>query len=383
MKPAETLALAKDLKRPAAERAALFRQVAEDPKAKAGERVEALIRGLELEARSHVGPLPPELLQRAHEAIDALSARGKDKLWPLMHTFLDRLQEEDQEEEAVALFFAWIPLERSKGLRPKRAGRLLARFFLHPRVQELAYPRTPRWMRGQPLLGTTLPVRRIGSPYGIRKQANSAKLGGLPGLADPADWPRDPQGRPMQHLAQLASVHVRGPGWPVPPSGLYQFFASQQAIEDLGGPCAVRFQPSLREYAPVDHIQDELLEAFGALAVRHPSCYHDHEDVQAMGPYDHRFDALVAATDKQKAEWDALSSQHGELNQIGGHARFRPGGDPRAGQAGLDMLLLQLSSDPRYGMSWGGGEGRVWFFGDSEAVRRGDLSGVRFLGDAG
>ncbi|MFT5357803.1 MAG: hypothetical protein ACI9KE_005040, partial [Polyangiales bacterium] len=84
---------------------------------------------------------------------------------------------------------------------------------------------------------------------------------------------------------------------------------------------------------------------------------------------------------RAKLSWHKKSFYTPSLSQLGGYPYFtqedtrRPTDVPNT-----DVMLLQLDSDPAFGMQWGD-NGLVHFFISSADLEVGDFSRVRFSGD--
>lgn len=250
----------------------------------------------------------------------------------------------------------------------------------------------------------------------------SSRMGGWPDLPSGTHWPRW-QGRPMAFLAQidLAEVHALEPHLRLPSSGLLSFFVgcSEQTFEHkrrqhylidemigtsthvpgwcvLHHPDVTALQRQSLQQAPLPQLfepcsivwvrgamvlPDEHTAVYPGLvqAMTHTQCDDYNELIGLLQPDEDApvqdqllgYPRLIQGTPPELM--CELSTRGQDPWKIPDHA------DPdHAGvyqSAAEWALLLQLTSNPHAGFNWGDG-GHFYFYGNREAMQRGDFSSV-------
>ncbi|RDZ27857.1 YwqG family protein [Lysobacter silvisoli] len=235
-------------------------------------------------------------------------------------------------------------------------------------------------------------------------ELKASKLGGRAYWAAGRDWPRDPDGHPLQLLAQIDLAQARLPGYPQ--QGLLQFFISgrgdyyganfddpqRDGMNALAQPRSFRVVHWPDASAPAVAPPDGASQA-GQLpfepgsprrmrfsAARESIGANDARLPQVLGrPLDELAAAYAARHPGQRAE--ALSDAAYEAlarggHKLGGHPDFTQS-DPREAED-RHVLLLQLDSDDT--LMWGD-SGIANFFIDPDDLERGEFDRVAYHWD--
>jgi hypothetical protein len=160
------------------------------------------------------------------------------------------------------------------------------------------------------------------------------------------------------------------------------FFVSDEAARCLRGECRVLHSSGIHNVGSKP-VQAEVEKLFGGHLVTTPGTFHLHSALQPMSGCDYRFDQVAPGTDaKTKKKWTDKHSPLPVKNQVGGYPYFTQDEDQRRAtdDPETDVLLLQIDSDPQFGLSWGD-NGIVQFFVPAADLAKGDFTRVRFLGD--
>ncbi len=378
----DTLAKAGETSRPSAERAALYRSVMEHAKAKKAIRADAGVKGLVLEfelARESEGD---DLIPRTLEVLGLLKKKDRDAAWKLCYPAFPYVERLGLRDDAVALFLKFTDFAITKSSIPGDAVARVPSFLDDPRLQALLAPKPPKKLlpHKEALERTLLPRRCFSGRSSHTPSPQANVLGGEPGLSTGMEWPRDSKGQPMHFLARLQLDNFRFPGWPR--EGRLLFFVSDEAARCLRGECRVLHSGGIHN---VDSkpVQAEVEKLFGGPLVKTPGTFHLHSYLQPMSGCDYRFDQVAPGIDaKTKKKWTDKHSPLPVKNQVGGYPYFTQDEDQRRAtdDPETDVLLLQIDSDPQFGLSWGD-NGIVQFFVPASDLAKGDFTRVRFLGD--
>lgn len=238
---------------------------------------------------------------------------------------------------------------------------------------------------------TRTPLARLIVNAAAPADRTRSQLGGWPWWPEGTAWPTAPTGAPLYPLAQLNLEDV--PPLPdLPARGLVQVFVEGNRSYGLDYSGQTDGQDGWRVVfwedgpagpaaAPPDLPDPNEHPLSDPLRPRSLSFLPDSEYVSVS---DYRFERLPAPSVGDLARhagvtegavlWALDEALAGEGHKIGGYPLFRQD-DPRSPADDRTFLLLQLDSHD--GMMWGDA-GVAQFFVAPDALRRGDVSDVRY-----